>query len=71
VSEITHISRSEMRTHWLPVSAAAKRLRVSRQRVYQLLRDGLITGTRVDRTWFVSTRSVEARVALLRSEGGD
>jgi len=57
-------------TSWIPVSQAARRLKVSRQRVYQLLELGLISGRKVDRTWLVSSRSVDSRVALLLKEGG-
>lgn len=66
----TAILKSEPVTSWIPVHAAARRLKVTRQRVYQLVAEGLIHGHKVDRTWLISNRSVEARVALLRSEGG-
>ena len=53
---------------WIPVSAAAKMLRVSRQRVYQLIANGSLVWMKVDASVLVSHRSVEARVALLQSE---
>lgn len=71
MSETMPISRGERETHWIPASRAAKLLKVSRQRIYQLLRDGLISGQQVDRTWLISARSVDARLALLRLEGGE
>lgn len=45
-----------------------KMLGVSRQRVQQLLAEGKLSGCLVDGRWMVSTRSVEARIALLRQE---
>lgn len=70
MSETMPILRSDDRTSWIPVSQAAKLLRVTRQRVYQLIELGLVHGRKVDRTWLVSSRSVESRVALLLREGG-
>jgi hypothetical protein len=54
---------------WVPTPTAAKMLRVSKQRVYQLEAAGAIIGRRQDGTWLWSVRSLEARIALLRSEG--
>jgi hypothetical protein len=70
VSETMHTLSGEGHTTWIPVAAAAKVLKVSRQRVYQLLALGLISGRKVERTWLVSARSVAARLSLLREEGG-
>jgi len=70
VLETTAISKCEGLTAWIPAREAAMRLKVTHQRVYQLLRDGLINGRKIGSTWLVSQRSVEARIALLRSEGG-
>ena len=61
-------SNAEGRTSWIPVSGAARLLKVSRQRVYQLIAAGAIVARQVDRTWLVSYRSVESRIELLRSE---
>lgn len=61
-------SSVERRTSWIPVSGAARLLKVSRQRVYQLMEAGAITAERVDRTWLVSYRSVESRIAILQAE---
>ena len=55
---------------WVSVRFAAAELRVSRQRVYQLIKSGAVTGHRSGGTWLVSRRSVQARAELLRSEGG-
>ena len=57
-------------TSWIPVSGAGELLKVSRQRVYQLIQSGAIVARKVGGTWLVSHRSVEARVALLLAEGG-
>lgn len=67
--ETTGTLRYDQPTPWIPVSRAAAELRVTRSRVYQLIEQGLIVGRKLDRTWFVSHRSVKARVELLRSEG--
>lgn len=56
---------------WMPVTAAAVELGVSHQRVYQLLKGGQLAGIKISRTWFVTCRSVKARIALLDSEGGE
>lgn len=56
------------RTSWIPVSGVARLLKVSRQRVYQLIGAGAIVARQVDRTWLVSYRSVESRMAMLRAE---
>jgi len=70
VSETTRILKSDGPTSWIPVSQAARRLKVSRQRAYQLLDLGLIHGRKVGSTWLVSSRSVDARITLLLTEGG-
>lgn len=61
-------SRYESEVRWIPVAAAATYLRVTRQRVYQLLSAGALVSIRVQGTVLVSYRSVEARIALLTSE---
>lgn len=61
-------SNAEGRTSWIPVSETARLLKVSPQRVYQLIAAGAIVARQCDRTWLVSYRSVEARIELLRSE---
>lgn len=58
-------------TAWIPVTRAAKQLKVTVWRVYQLLKSGAVLGRKVESTWLVSARSVEARIALLHSEGGE
>ena len=50
------------------MSAAARMLRVSRQRIYQLIANGSLVWMKVNASVLVSHRSVEARVALLQSE---
>lgn len=51
-------------------SAAAEKLKISPQRVGQLIRSGGLVGRKSAHTWLVSTRSVDARVELLLSEAG-
>jgi len=55
---------------WIPARTARLMLGVSRQRVYQLLNEGKLSGRVVDGTVLVALRSVEARIALLTKEGG-
>jgi hypothetical protein len=59
----------EVLPSWVPTSTAAKMLRVSKQRVYQLQAAGCIIGRQEDGTWLWSVRSIEARIALLLQEG--
>ncbi len=68
--ETTRILKSDQPTSWIPVSQAARRLKVTRQRVYQLLEQGLVHGRKMGTTWLVSSRSVDSRIALLLTEGG-
>lgn len=56
---------------WIPTSVARMQLRVSRQRVYQLLKAGLLVGIQMNGTVLISQRSVDARIALLEAEGGE
>jgi excisionase family DNA binding protein len=53
---------------WVTVLQAAQQLRVSRQRIHQLLKEGALTGTKTSSIWLISVRSLEARQALLREE---
>lgn len=52
----------------MPVSEAAVALKVSRQRIYQLVEAGLLVGRKYNTTWLISVGSVEARIALLGAE---
>jgi len=63
--------RFEDQTSWISTREAARRLKVSRQRVGQLIASGAVVARRSGVIWLVSGRSVEARIALLRSEGVD
>lgn len=47
----------------LDVPTAAARLRVSQQRIRQLLSEGKLDGTKVGRDWLVSSASVAERIA--------
>ena len=62
------ISRFEANVAWVPVATACRMLQVSRQRVYQLLSDGKISGKMLDRVWLINQTSIESRVALLQRE---
>jgi len=53
------------RVQWVPVSVARRRLRVSRQRVYQLIESGALAAVRVDGVLMVSSRSIETRISGL------
>lgn len=53
---------------YVPVSVAAAQLRVSCRRIYQLMEEGKIIAQRHGRTWLVSQRSIDARIALLEKE---
>jgi len=46
---------------WIPVATVAKRLGVSRQRVYDLIKLGELGWRKVDGTVLVSTKTVEQR----------
>ena len=60
---------SEFDVKWIPVSAAAKMLGISRQRCNKLCRMGALGSIVVDSTRLVSRRSVEARrEALIKEE---
>lgn len=53
---------------WVPTGVAKKMLRISKQRVYQLVNAGLLAGCRVDGTLMVSVHSVEERIAWLKNQ---
>jgi len=53
------------RIQWFPDSVARRRLRVSRQRVYQLIESGALAAVRVDGVLMVSSRSIETRISGL------
>lgn len=53
---------------WIPVSVAAKRLSVSRQRVYELINKGRIGWRKVGSTILVSTSSIDERLERRTSE---
>ena len=46
---------------WIPVRTVAKRLGVSRQRVYELIKLGALGWKKVDGTVLVSAKTVEQR----------
>jgi hypothetical protein len=48
---------------WIPASTAAGMLKVTRQRVYALIREGYLTGCKLDGHTLVSLRSVHDRLA--------
>ncbi len=62
------ILRSGEALRWIPVGVATEMLRVSRQRVYQLLESGALQGQQIGGHWLISTRSIQSRIALLERE---
>lgn len=62
-------SRAPFSAAWIPVTAAAEMLGISKQRVHQLIAAGALQEQRIHTTVLVSTRSCEARNALMREEG--
>ena len=54
---------------WIPASTAAKMLKVTRQRVYTLVRLGQVSAVKLDGHTMVSMRSVEDRIARMRRDG--
>lgn len=65
------ISSYDGQVAWIPAGEAAAMLKVSRQRVYQLIEQGSVMAIKRGPTWLVNHRSVMARIALLMKEGGD
>lgn len=61
----------ESKMAYVSSKTAGKMLGVSRQRVQALLQEGKLSGCVVDGRWMISTRSVEARLALLKQEAED
>lgn len=60
----------DVQVKWLPVSAVAKTLSVSRQRVYSLIDQGKLSSIKIDGTVLVSERSVSMRLLQLAFEEG-
>ena len=53
---------------WVGTRSAMELLGVSRQRLYQLEREGKINGKMVDGRYLWNQRSIEARIALMERE---
>ena len=66
--ETTRILSGDVVGAYVPVSVARLMLGVSRQRIYQLIDGGLLMAVKVQNTWLISRRSIEARSALLKQE---
>lgn len=64
------ISRSEVESEWVPVSYAALVLEVSRQRVYQLIKLGVLASIRINDTVLVSDLSVRGRASIMAGKAG-
>lgn len=64
------LDREDVRLSWVPVKTASRMLGVSRQRVYALARAGMLGTMEVDGVRLISSRSVQARVALMRAKKG-
>jgi hypothetical protein len=56
--------------NWVPVRSAAILLRVSRQRIHQLIASGSLSARKMDGTVLVSLRSITERYNQ-RGAGGD
>lgn len=69
VCAIPITSRYDGDVRWVPVGCAGRDLKVSRQRIYQLIESGALVSCKLDGTVLVSQRSIEARAALLDQEG--
>lgn len=54
---------------WVSVTAAARELGVSPQRVRQLIKSGGLAGEMSGGVWLVSVASITARIAQLTREG--
>ena len=58
---IEHVDLGSVK--WVPIIVARKALRVSRQRVYQLIKAGSLAAIRVDGQLMVSSSSIKLRAA--------
>lgn len=57
---------------WVPIVVARKTLRVSRQRVYQLIKAGRLAAIRVDGQLMVSSASImDRRLRMMSDVGGN
>lgn len=68
MSSIKHSGGYDGDIKWIPVRAAAKMLRVSRQRIAQLCNRGFLNSLVYESTRLVSLRSVEARMQMQKKE---
>lgn len=59
---------SDTRSAFVPVRTACKMLKVTKQRIYQLLKEGKINGHQSDGTWLISVVSIQSRLAYLKSQ---
>ena len=64
------ISSYNVDIKWVPVRYAVTVLGISRQRVYRLIKLGRLTSRTVEGTVLINDKSIEARLALMRSGGG-
>ncbi len=60
------IDGADPEIRWVPVWVAAKGLKVTVQRVYQLIHSGDVVAMRSGRTWLVAWQSVQGRKAIQR-----
>ena len=60
---------TEMLVRWLPVCVAKAMLGVSRQRVYELVRDGQLGWQRLGNTILISKRSIDERIERRKGQG--
>lgn len=56
---------------WVPTTCARRALGVSKQRVYQLVKEGKLASCRVDGVLLISTQSIQDRISGHTSEEED
>lgn len=53
---------------WVPTATAMRMLKVTKQRVYQLRKAGLVRSVVIDGTIMISLQSIEERIVWLRHQ---
>lgn len=53
---------------WVPTATAMRMLKVSKQRVYQLRKAGLLRAVVIDGTIMISLQSIEERIVWLKHQ---
>ena len=60
---------TEMLVRWVPVCVAKQMLGVSRQRVYELVRNGQLGWQRLGNTILITKRSIDERIERRKGQG--